>query len=152
MEIEIGKEYMIYPKYKKSFVQWEYWKDNESNDRCRVESMYRSGSYIVKITNKDEKALLESYLADDSNIDCEPECDFEEHEFVECFDQCSCFFEPMLSDDTIISEEWLQENLEEEGEWWLSDNNWDCEDSETFMGTPLVADEVDPENRYNTRF
>lgn len=152
MVIEVGKEYTIYPMYKKSFEQLEVWKDNESNDRCRVESNFRSGAYIVKITNEEEKELLESYLNEDADGQCEPECEFSEFEMVDYFDECACFYYPMLSENSAVSDEWIDEELCEHGTSWFFDNNWDHEYTEVFMGLPLTADEVDPDNRYKTRF
>jgi hypothetical protein len=152
MEIEIGKEYMIYSKYKKSFEIVEMFKDNESADRCIVESNFRWGCYIVKINDELEKDLLESYMQEDATGICEPESDFDDFELVESVDQCACFFDPMLSKDSQRDAEELEEELNEEGEDWFMGNNWDHQYTEIFMGLPLVVDQVDPSNRYETRF
>ena len=152
MEIEIGKEYMIYSKYKKSFEIVESFKDNESEDRCVVESNFRWGCYIVKIKDESEKGLLESYMQEDATGICEPECDFNDFELVESVDQCACFFFPTLSEESKHDAEFLEEELNEEGEDWFLGNNWDHQYTEIFMGLPLVVDQVDPSNRYETRF
>jgi hypothetical protein len=152
MGIEIGKEYMIYSKFKKSFEIVEMFKDNDTGDRCLVESNFRWGCYIIKIQNEQERELLQSYIQEDATGICEPECDFEDFELVESMDQCSCFFEPMLAEDSKLDAEWLEEELSEEGEDWFMGNNWDHLYTEIFMGLPLVLDPVDPSNRYQTRF
>ena len=152
MEIEVGKEYTVHPMYKKSYDVIEWWKDNESNDRCRVESNFRSCAWIVKITNEEERELLESYLKDDAQGSCEIEAEFEETEMVDYFDECACFFYPQLTEESALTDDWLDEELSEQGTSWFFDNNWDFEDAEMFLGLPLTADPVDPDNRYQTRF
>ena len=82
MEIEIGKEYHIYPKFKKSYTEREVFKNNDNEDRVVIEALWRSGAYIVKITNEEEKEQLEAYLSEDATGDMEP-CEFEENEFLE---------------------------------------------------------------------
>ena len=51
MQIEVGKEYHIYPKFKKSYTEREVFKNNDNEDRVVIEALWRSGAYIVKITN-----------------------------------------------------------------------------------------------------
>ena len=66
MEIEVGKEYTIYPKFKKSYVEREVFKDNDSEDRVVVETLWRSGAYIIKVLDEDDKELLEEYMSEDA--------------------------------------------------------------------------------------
>ena len=149
--IEVGKEYHIYPKFKKSYTEREVFKNNDNEDRVVIEALWRSGAYIVKITNEEEKEQLEAYLSEDATGDMEP-CEFEENEFVESFDECGRDYYIHLAEGSEVDEDEMQELLEEEGHDWLFENNYDSWDCEHFFGLPLIADEVDPDNRYNTRF
>ena len=151
MEIEIGKEYTIYPKYKKSYVEREVFKDNDSEDRVVIEALWRSGAYIIKITNEEEKEMLENYMSDDAEGDMEP-CEFEENEFIESYDECGRDVYVHLHSESEADEDAILEGVEEEGHDWIWENNYDSWDAEHFFGLPLQVDEVDPENRYNLRF
>lgn len=151
MEIEVGKEYTIYPKFKKSYVEREVFKDNDSEDRVVVETLWRSGAYIIKVTNEEEKETLEAYMSEDATGDMEP-IEFEENEFVESFDGCGQDVYVHLAEGSEADEEAIQEGVEEEGHDWFWENNYDSWDAEHFFGLPLQVDEVDPDNRYNLRF
>ena len=151
MEIEVGKEYTIYPKYKKSYVEREVFKDNDSEDRVVIEALWRSGAYIIKVSNEEEKEMLENYMSDDAEGDMEP-CEFEENEFVESYDECGRDIYVHLHSSSEADEAAIQEGVEEEGHDWFWENNYDSWDAEHFFGLPLEVDEVDPDNRYNLRF
>lgn len=151
MDIEVGKEYTIYPKYKKSYVEREVFKDNDSEDRVVIEALWRSGAYIIKVTNEEEKETLEAYMSEDATGDMEP-CEFEENEFIESFDECGRDVYVHLHSESEADEDAILEAVEEEGHDWFWDNNYDSWDAEHFFGLPLQVDEVDPDNRYNLRF
>jgi hypothetical protein len=151
MEIEVGKEYTIYPKYKKSYVEREVFKDNDSEDRGVIECLWRSGAYIIKVLDEDDKELLEGYMSDDAQGDMEPE-EFSENEFVESFDECGRDVYVHLAEGSEADEDAIQEGIEEEGHDWFWENNYDSWDCEHFFGLPLQVDPVDPDNRYNLRF
>lgn len=151
MEIEVGKEYTIYPKHKKSYVEREVFKDNDSEDRVVIEALWRSGAYIIKVSNEEEKEMLENYMSDDAEGDMEP-CEFEENEFVESYDECGRDVYVHLHSGSEADEAAIQEGVEEEGHDWFWENNYDSWDAEHFFGLPLQVDEVDPDNRYNLRF
>jgi hypothetical protein len=151
MEIEVGKEYTIYPKYKKSYVEREVFKDNDSEDRVVIECLWRSGAYIIKVLDEDDKELLEGYMSDDAQGDMEPE-EFSENEFVESFDECGRDVYVHLAEGSEADEDAIQEGIEEEGHDWFWENNYDSWDCEHFFGLPLQVDPVDPDNRYNLRF
>jgi hypothetical protein len=151
MQIEIGKEYAIYPKFKKSYVEREVFKDNDSEDRVVVETLWRSGVYLIKVTNEEDKETLEAYMSEDATGDMEP-CEFEENEFVESFDGCGMDIYVHLAEGSEADEDEMQEQLEEEGHDWFWENNYDSWDAEHFFGLPLQVDEVDPDNRYDLRF
>ena len=151
MEIEVGKEYTIYPKYKKSYVEREVFKDNDSEDRVVIEALWRSGAYIIKVSNEEEKEMLENYMSDDAEGDMEP-CEFEENEFIESYDECGRDIYVHLHSESEADEDAILEGVSEEGHDWFWENNYDSWDCEHFFGLPLQVDEVDPENRYNLRF
>jgi hypothetical protein len=151
MEIEIGKEYTIYPKYKKSYVEREVFKDNDSEDRVVVETLWRSGAYIIKVLDEEEKEMLENYMSEDAQGDMEPE-EFSENEFVESYDGCSQDVLVHLAEGSEADEDAILEGVEEEGHDWFWENNYDSWDAEHFFGLPLQVDPVDPDNRYNLRF
>jgi len=152
MEIEVGKEYTIYPKFKKSYTEREVFKDNDSEDRVVIESLWRSGAYIIKITNEEEKELLEGYMSEDSQQDFMEPCEFEENEFVESFDECGRDVYVHLAEGSEADEDAILEGVEEEGHDWFWENNYDSWDAEHFFNLPLQVDPVDPDNRYNLRF
>lgn len=151
MEIEVGKEYTIYPKFKKSYVEREVFKDNDSEDRVVIECLWRSGAYIIKVLDEDDKELLEEYMSDDAEGDMEPD-EFSENEFIESFDECGRDVYVHLAEGSEADEDAIQEGVEEEGHDWFWDNNYDSWDAEHFFGLPLQVDPVDPDNRYNLRF
>ena len=151
MEIEVGKEYTIYPKFKKSYVEREVFKDNDSEDRVVIECLWRSGAYIIKVLDEDDKELLEGYMSDDAEGDMEPD-EFSENEFVESFDECGRDVYVHLAEGSEADEDAILEGVEEEGHDWFWENNYDSWDAEHFFNLPLQVDEVDPENRYNLRF
>src|SRR6056300_559346 len=141
--IEVGKEYHIYPKFKKSYTEREVFKNNDSEDRVVIEALWRSGAYIIKVTNEEEKETLEAYMSEDATGDMEP-CEFEENEFIESFDECGRDYYIHLAEGSDADEDEMQEQLEEEGHDWLWENNYDSWDCEHFFGLPLQVDEVDP--------
>jgi len=151
MEIEVGKEYTIYPKFKKSYVEREVFKDNDSEDRVVIECLWRSGAYIIKVLDEDDKELLEGYMSDDAEGDMEPD-EFSENEFVESFDECGRDVYVHLAEGSEADEDAILEGVSEEGHDWFWDNNYDSWDAEHFFGLPLQVDPVDPDNRYNLRF
>jgi len=151
MEIEVGKEYTIYPKFKKSYVEREVFKDNDSEDRVVIECLWRSGAYIIKVLDEDDKELLEEYMSDDAEGDMEPD-EFSENEFVESFDECGRDVYVHLAEGSEADEDAILEGVSEEGHDWFWDNNYDSWDAEHFFGLPLQVDPVDPDNRYNLRF
>lgn len=151
MEIEVGKEYTIYPKFKKSYVEREVFKDNDSEDRIVIETLWRSGAYIIKVLDEDDKELLEGYMSEDATGDMEPE-EFSENEFVESFDGCGMDVYVHLAEGSERDEEELEEAIYEEGHDWIWENNFDHWDTEHFFGLPLQVDPVDADNRYNLRF
>ena len=151
MEIEVGKEYTIYPKFKKSYVEREVFKDNDSEDRVVIECLWRSGAYIIKVLDEDDKELLEEYMSDDAEGDMEPD-EFSENEFVESFDECGRDVYVHLAEGSEADEDAILEGVEEEGHDWFWENNYDSWDAEHFFNLPLQVDPVDPDNRYNLRF
>ena len=145
MKIEIGKEYMISPKYKKCFVQKEVYENNDG-DKVIIESVWRRGQYIVKVNCEEEKELLESYMTEIGG-DMEPD-EFEENEFVSSYDECAQDTYVLLSNLDEDSKE-IIESVEEGGYEWLEENGYEPITMENYLGLPLEVNEVDPNNRYN---
>ena len=58
MKIEIGKEYRVQNKFKKGFVEREVFKENDTGDVAIIETLWRQGTYIVKIVDEEERVLL----------------------------------------------------------------------------------------------
>ena len=82
MKIEIGKEYRIQNKFKKGYVEREVFKENDTGDVAIIETLWRQGTYIVKIVDEEERALLEEFQGEDQNGDIEV-AEFSEVEFVD---------------------------------------------------------------------
>jgi hypothetical protein len=144
MKIEIGKEYMISPKYKKSFVQNEVY-ENNNGDKVIIESVFRNGQYIVKVNSKAEKKLLEEYM-NEVESDMGPD-EFEENEFVSCHDEC--WRDIYIHSSNVEQDEnEIIDSVKEEGYEWLEENGYEAITMEHYLGLPLEVEEVDPNNRY----
>jgi hypothetical protein len=64
MKIEIGKEYTITNKYKKSYVEFEYFKDDHG-DLIKVETGWRSGTWTVTPQDQHEIDMLVAASSDE---------------------------------------------------------------------------------------
>jgi hypothetical protein len=149
MKIEIGKEYRVQNKFKKGFVEREVFKENDTGDVAIIETLWRQGTYIVKIVDEEERALLEQYQGDDQQGDIEV-AEFSEIEFVDSWDECANNVTIRQVDKDEARQEEIQELVEDEGYEWLMENNYDSWDTESFFSLPLAVEEVDPNNRYAT--
>lgn len=146
MKIEIGKEYRIRPSYKKSYVEKEWFVNNENREeRALVETLWRSGTWIVTIKDEDDQALLTDYM-ERLTGEMQPD-EFEENEFVDAYDGCGEGHYLFGFADK-EEEADLYELLEEEGVSWFFDNNWDSADVEHYFMFPIHVEEVDPDNKY----
>jgi len=139
MKIEIGKEYAVSPRWKKSFEENEYWVDDKTGKRIVITTLWRGGTVKVTPQNEDEVEWLEDALTQGDEDAFEPYT-FEEHEYDSAYDGCSVD----LTFGNIDEEEAerLQDGYDEEGTMFLEEEGFDCDDSEVYMYGELEIEEV----------
>lgn len=149
MKIEIGKEYRISPSRKKCFSSQETYENSDIDNKIVISSVWRGGSYIVKINSEEEKELLEEYMTE-TNGEMEPD-EFEENEMVSYYDETYSEIDVYLSEDSHqeYTKEEIIELIEKEGHEWLDEMDYDCIECEHYLGLPLEVTEVNESNRYN---
>ena len=89
MKIEIGKEYTITNKYKKSYVETEYLKNynDDSGDIISVQTGWRSGTWTVTPQEEHEVEMLVEAMTDEFDDDLWMN-DFENAEMDSSWDGC----------------------------------------------------------------
>lgn len=149
MIIEVGKTYTVSPKYKKSFVEnnfFEVMDDDKKPDflpRMFTRQIgWRSGSFNITIVNEDEQEVLQEYLdAGDDAGELELTA-FEEFEFLESWDGCwEDYFgyddESTAQLKAAYDKYWSDEALQEEFfnfDSWLEEHfTYDIIDSEYYV-------------------
>jgi hypothetical protein len=141
MKIEIGKSYEVGPKYKKSFEQCEFWRNDENKKTIGVRVLWRSGSVIITPQNEDEVQDLKDILEQKEGEYFEPD-GFEECEFAECWDGVSEDLE-FYGDNP--DEEKIQEKYEE-GEDFVSEIleefGYESDEIETFIWNEVEIEEA----------
>ena len=147
MKIEIGTEYRVTPKFKKGYVERAVFKENDTGDEAIIETLWRSGTFLVKIVDEEERELLEQYQGEDQNGDIEFPIYFSEAAFVDSWDGCANDVTIRLVESDEKRQVEIQELVENEGAEWLMENNYDTWDCEHFFSLPLAVEAVDPSNR-----
>jgi hypothetical protein len=141
MKIEIGKEYTITNKYKKSYVEFEYFKDDDG-DLIKVETGWRSGTWQVTPQNQHEIDMLVAASSDEYDDEL---CinDFEEAEMDSSWDGCWDDWDwSEYKSKTGEALEEFQEEVQDEGVCYLLDNGWECEDTECYFQGQILIEEV----------
>ncbi|MDB4351076.1 hypothetical protein OAA34_00015 [bacterium] len=143
MKIEIGKTYSVCPKWKKSFEEVEYFR-NEDGRVVAVNVLWRSGSVLITPQNEEEVKWLEDALADEDGKDgaFEP-YSFEDFEFSDTWDGVS-------EELQFIGKGWTEEEQDiiteahEEGDEFIStileENEFFSEDAEVFMHNGIMVE------------
>ena len=145
MIIEIGKEYAVSPRYKKSFEESEYW-TNSKGQRITITTLWRGGTINITPQNDDEAAWL-GQAVDQNNDDIFEPYSFEEYEYQSAWDGVSVdvyFYGFDGNTDDELSEECqrLQDGYDDEGTMFLDEEGFDVDDSEVFMHGELEVEEV----------
>jgi len=146
MKIEIGKQYKIYNKNKKSVIESEYFKNNEHPGLVEVQICWRTGEYIVTPQDDDEVEELSRFLPED-NEDTFEVTSFVEWELDSTYDGCS---EDLYFHGTrlgVFSEEEQEAftekywDYEEGGFQYLEENGWYSTDMEIFIYNGILIEE-----------
>jgi len=117
-EIKIGETYAVSAYTKKSMIEIEQFKNEETGKMLNTEIGWRNGTFIVRVENEDEKESLENSIGEDGD-----EWDFEDYSNIEMdstFDGC---WEDFIFYGNHFTEE-EQEALNEEYEAQLESDNW----------------------------
>ena len=142
MKIEIGKEYTITNKYKKSYVEFEYFKDDHG-DLIKVETGWRSGTWTVTPQEEHEVEWLVEAMTDEFDDEL---CmnDFEEAEMDSSWDGCWDEWDwSGYKSKTGEALEEFQEEVQDEGVCYLLDNGWDSSECECYFQGQLLIEEVE---------
>ena len=145
MNIEVGKEYAVSPKWKKSFEENEYWADGKGK-RITITTLWRGGTINITPQNQDEAAWLSQAVSQEDDDTFEP-YSFEEYEYQSAWDGISVdlrFNGFDGNDGDELSEECqkLQDGYDEESTMFLEEEGFDIDDSEVFMYGELDVEEV----------
>lgn len=149
MIIEIGKCYEINPKWKKSFIETEYFTNDDGKKTVTIETCWRSGTVRVTPQNEEEVEILQCAL-DSSEEEYGDEFnpyDFEDFEFIDSWDGCS-------QDSGYFGEGWTDEEKKEiekefEDEFHstvLEQRGYHSSDCDVVIYNGIVAEEVDPDD------
>ena len=145
MNIEVGKEYAVSPKWKKSFEENEYWADGKGK-RITITTLWRGGTINITPQNQDEAAWLSQAVSQEDDDIFEP-YSFEEYEYQSAWDGISvdlCVNGVEVNDGDDLSEECqkIQDGYDEDSTMFLEEEGFDIDDSEVFMYGELDVEEV----------
>jgi len=145
MIIEIGKEYAVSPRYKKSFEENEYWTDGKGK-RITITTLWRGGTINITPQNQDEAAWLSQAVSQEDDDIFEP-YSFEDYEYQSAWDGISvdlCFngFDGNDGDDLSEECQKIQDGYDEDSTMFLEEEGFDIDDSEVFMYGELDVEEV----------
>ena len=143
MKIEIGKEYTITNKYKKSYVETEYLKtyNDDSGDIISVQTGWRSGTWTVTPQEEHEVEMLVEAMTDEFDDDLWMN-DFENAEMDSSWD--GCWDEWIWSGYKSKTGEALEEfkkEVQDEGVSYLLDNGWDSYECECYFQGQILIEE-----------
>jgi len=135
MKFEIGKEYVIGNKYKKSVEEYQYLRKPGCN--FVIETLWRSGEWLVTPQDEDECMILQCSYDDEDDI----EMCFQEIEFLYTDDGISEEFKfyGTLEDDE-EEQERIQEGFYDEGFFFLEDDGWEELDPEMYIRGGIRAE------------
>ena len=143
MKIEVGKQYQISNKFKKSYVEKEFLKNYDTGDVVIIEQGWRQGIWFVTPQNAEEVQMLTEAQQDGF---CDELCitDFIETEMIESWDGCwdDWDWSGYKSKEGDELED-FQDEVYEEGMFYLLDNGFDSDDCECFFQGQLTIVEDD---------
>ena len=117
-EIQIGETYAVSAYMKKSMIEIEQFKNEETGKMLNTEIGWRNGTFIIRVENEDEKESLENSIGEDGD-----EWDYDDYSNIEMdstFDGC---WEDFIFYGNHFTEE-EQEALNEEYEAQLESDDW----------------------------
>lgn len=136
MKFEIGKEYVIGNKYKKSVEEFSFL--NKGKSRFVIEILWRSGEWLVTPQDEDECMILQDAYDNEDDL----EMCFQEMEFLYTDDGIyeEFKFYGDLEDDE-EEQERLREGYWEEGYCFLEEEGYTELDPETYIIGGIRAEE-----------
>lgn len=138
MKFEIGKEYVIGNKYKKSVEEFSFLRKVDSDEQFVIETLWRSGEWLIIPQNEDECSILQGAYDNEDDL----EVCFEDMEFL-------------YTDDGIYEEfKWygglqfdgeeqdrIKEGFHDEGYMFLEENGFYEMDPEVYIIGGIRAEE-----------
>ena len=99
------KSYIITPKFKKSSVETEIYfkKINNQNYYIKKETIFRGGSFIIHLKHNEILPVHNQSLYINDY----------DYEFIELYDGCDCFYNLYDSDNNIISQGEIYQDLQD---------------------------------------
>ena len=116
--IEVGKSYEVCAYHKKSLTEIEMYEHKENGKKLNTEILWRNGSFLITVQNKDEAEYLQEALGENGQI-----WDFEDYEVCELWDTYDGCAEDFVFYGKYFDEQ-EQEDLEKEYEDLLDSDNW----------------------------
>lgn len=128
MKIEMNKSYSVSPRWKKSWIDNEFFR-NDKGVIVELSTLWRSGSCVITPLNEDEVEMLTDAINNTDGDEFYPQ-EFEEYEFVETWDGISedlIFGGESISEDeqTRLIEGWDEDRysfLEEKEGFYIDDS------------------------------
>ena len=145
--VEIGKCYEINPKWKKSFIETEFFTTSDGTKTVSIETTWRSGTVRITPLNETEvewlQTALDSSEENEYGIEFEP-MDFEDYEFIETWDGCG-------QEEDFIGSGWTDEEMnqiieeleDEFASTVLEERGFGSSDMEVIIYNGIVATEVE---------
>lgn len=144
--IEIGKQYQVSNRWKKSVEEIEHFVNDKIEGRLFISVLWRGGEYLVTPQNEDECEWLQCYIDDSECSDTLCVTDFEEYELISTWDGCSedMDFSNQISEafDEETLDEWREGYYEEHWDW-LEENGWHPEDMECYIYNGVIVEEYE---------
>lgn len=140
MNIEVGKQYRVEPKFKKSVVECEYFDHADKQGMIELAVCWRYGEYVVTPADEDEVQMLEDAMKNEDGDQMEVSA-FSEWELISTFDGCS---EDFYYHGTLMEEdeqEAFQEKYWEEGFEFLENEGWNSCDCEVYINNGINVEE-----------
>lgn len=139
MKFEIGKEYAIGNKYKKSVQEFQFLKkEGPDNEQVVIETWWRSGEWLVTPQDEDECMILQCAYDDEDDL----EVCFEEMEFCYTDDGVSEHFEfygPLKFDED--EQDRIKEGFYDEGFYFMETEGFTELDPEVYIHGGIRAEE-----------
>jgi hypothetical protein len=137
MKFEIGKQYVIGNKYKKSVEEFSFLRKEEDCSFV-IETLWRSGEWLIIPQNEDECEILQGAYDNEENM----EVCFEDMEFLYTDDGIYEEFKwyGNLENDE-KEQERIQEGFYDEGYMFLESNGFTEQDPEVYIIGGIRAEE-----------